>query len=547
MALILRESDLEGHGAVRTHWLYNCLDCAITAEVADALLPLVEADPLDKRMYEFQLAQQSPAFAMAMRGIAISEEARSAAVKGQEEVEREAIASLQTIVAPYWTETEKRSGKCEGNKLHRWPKEDALAEALPFQSTSDTTPGGGVVCGTCGKSRLVPKLFNPHSHVQCRKLLYELMGLKPQKNKQHKVSTDDECLDRLRRKFGGATASVVDAILEARGARKQLGLLRSTLDADGRWRSSVNVGAAVTGRYSSSKSAFWTGGNIQNVADRSRGMFVADPGLVLFYADYEKAESEAVAYDAQDLGYIEAHGAGKDLHTEVAKLFWPDVVSDRVSAELHPPWDDNLGYRDYAKHIGHGSAIGMSPHGIARDAHIKLALAKEYQQVFFARHPRVRARQNEIWAEVVETGQLVSPVGRRRTFLGRLVGDGARDTRREALAQTQQSMIVDWVGVALCRIWEELDGSVELGVVPHSGQPNRAWLLAQVHDAILGMVRWGDDVALGRILHLMSFGMNIRGRRMVIPVEILVGRSWKKSEMWKWKPGQPWPKEGEIA
>jgi DNA polymerase I-like protein with 3'-5' exonuclease and polymerase domains len=535
MALILRERDLEGHGSMRTMWCYNCMDCAITAEVADAILPLVEADPLDKRMYEFLLAQQSPAFAMAMRGVAISEEARAEAIKGQEEIEREAIAALQTIVAPYWTETEKRTGKCQEGKLHKWEKNSTSLSEL-----------GELTCGRCGISQMIPKPFNPHSHVQCRKLLYDLMNLKPQKNKSHKVSTDDECLSRIVRKFN-KHAPIVEAILEARGARKQLGLLRSILDADGRWRSSVNVGAAVTGRYSSSKSAFWTGGNIQNVADRSRRMFVADPGLVLFYADYEKAESEVVAYDAQDEAYISAHGLGKDLHTEVAKLFWPGVVSDRSSAETHPPWDSNLGYRDYAKHIGHGSAIGMSPHGIARDAHIKLAHAKEYQQIFFARHPRIRARQNEIWAEVVETGQLVSPVGRRRTFLGRLIGDGARDTRREALAQTQQSMIVDWVGVALCRIWEELDGSVELGVVPHNGQPNRAWLLAQVHDAVLGMVRWGDDVALGRILHLMSFGMGIRGRRMVIPVEILVGRSWKKSEMWKWKPGQSWPKEGEIA
>ena len=79
----------------------------------------------------------------------------------------------------------------------------------------------------------------------------------------------------------------------------QSGTLKSRRDPDGRWRSTFNVCAAVTGRMSSSKSPYHTGGNKQNIADKNRGMFIPDTGLWIFYADLEQAESKLVAYDAQ--------------------------------------------------------------------------------------------------------------------------------------------------------------------------------------------------------------------------------------------------------
>lgn len=557
MALILNENQIDGHAATRSHWIYNSLDCAITSEVADALLGALRADAQARRIYDFSMALQSPAIAIMARGIAIDPVARDEAAEALAADEAAAVARLAEIAAPHWTETEPRKGKCAEGATHLWD----TAEGRQFGSKGrlarvKMADHKDLTCSRCGKPRLVAKGINPHSPPQMMKLLYGSLRLPEQHNhKTHKVSVDDECLDVLRRKFP-EHADCINAVLTARQARKQLGLLRTKLDRDNRWRHSLNVGAAVTGRFSASKSPRWTGGNVQNVADRSRNIFVADPGLALFYADYEQAESRVVAHDAQDEAYIDAHATG-DVHTMVTKLVWPGLpwpgilncgnkthapdgsCCDRAMADLAAPFDPYHELRWYAKHIAHGSAIGMTPIGIARDAHVRKEIAEDAQRAYFRRFRRVKARQEEIIQQVRNTGILVTPLGRKRQFFGRL-WDPATD--REALAQTQQSMIVDWVSIALWRIWDEMDTELDLTQAPNPRQPNRVWLLGQIHDAVLGEVRWGDNEALARVQELMSFGMRIHGRWLQIPSEIKVGPTWRKDDMVKWKPGMEWPR-----
>lgn len=550
-------------------WGYNVLDAAITQEVAEnGLLPLIEADPNKSLYYGFTMAQNAVAFAMSMRGIRVDPEARAAAVADQEGVERDVETRLVSLAASIWDQVEQRKGKCADGKPHRWSNsvvvwrkhcETEWPGCVAAGIMPEPTSNAEAVCLKCMASRMIPAEINPHSPDQMKHLFYDLLALPPEReHKDHKISTDDECLGRLDRKHPEAHP-YTSAILEARSARKQLGLLRTSLDSDGRWRTSNNVGYAVPGRWSSSESAYGTGGNIQNVADRSRNIFVPDPGLVMFYADYEKAESNIVAYDAEDTAYIAAHEAG-DVHTMVARLVWPDarawtgdLKADRALADLPAPWDAHHELRWYGKHIAHGTAIGMTEHGIARDARIKMKEAREALAKFKRAFPRVFARQDEIWRDVVETRTVTNPLGRRRYFRGRIYGGGANATRREALAQIQQSTIADWVGIAICRVWMELDG---LATTPHPSDPCRVWLLAQVHDAILGLVRPGDDAALLELQRLMEFHHDIRGRRLVIPVEIKVGSSWRShdivdpitkrviasADMVTWTgPGMAWP------
>lgn len=515
-------------------WRYNCLDCDIDLDVANVILPRVLADPVLARYYGFSMHQQAVAFAMGQRGIKVDEVARDEAERAHVHTEAGAMARLNELAASWWTDTEKRTGKCEDGKNHKWP-------SAPPESEDLTT----VCCEKCSAPRFSAKPLNPHSHVQIKRLFYDLMGLPSEHNhKDHKVSVDDECLERLANKSTSA-APLVREIVVARKARKQIGLLKATLDRDGRWRSSFNVGAAVTGRWSSSDSPLRTGGNIQNIADRSRGIFVPDPGLVMFYADYEQAESRIVAWDAEDEEYIRAHQTG-DVHTTVTRLVWPgardwtgDPALDKALAKEPAPWDASHELRWYAKHVAHGTAIGMTEYGIARDARIKRKEAKQALDTFRSRFPRVFARQDEIWRDIQETRTVTSPLGRRRIFRGRIYGMDASSTRREGLAQVQQSMIVDWVAIALCRVWSELDGMCS---TPKPSDPCRVWLLAQVHDAMLGLVRPGDDAALEAVRDLMSFRLDLHGRELRIPVEIQIGKSWRHDDLQVWQPGIEWPK-----
>lgn len=520
------------------HHLYNGMDNMVTREVFDALEPRL--DETTRRTYNFSLACQSPALAMSLRGCAVDENERIRAAKRQEAEEVRATARLCELVAPHWGETIRRAGKCKDGKLHKWPK--GLADDISE-------------CAVCGASRLIAKSINPHSPIQIMKLMYERLRLPKQKNhKTHKVSVDDECLGKLKEKFPNVCAEIVDAILDARGARKQVSVLNAKRDPDLRWRASFSVGATESGRWSSSKSAYWTASSMQTIADRSRSIFVPDPGMIMFYADLEQAESRVVAYDAEDDNYIAAHLRG-DVHTDVAKLVWPQLewvgnqdgglcdfpwhegkaphkVCDRCVADMPTAWDAHHEYRWYSKHVQHGSNIGMTEHGIARDARITVKQAKDVQARYFGAFARVRSHQLELIRELKETGQLTSPLGRRRVFFGR-VWDAS--TQRECLAQTQQSTIGDLLNIALWRIWKELDLKLTVRRAPHPNDPNSVWCIANIHDAVLGQVRAGDNVSLVRVKELMIIPMQIRGRECVVPVEIQIGPNWGHDSLSKWK------------
>lgn len=518
MARIITDAEIPLLQGMEKALVYNGLDCTGTREVLDDLKS--KFDGWSERCYGFERGLNAVAMTMMFRGILIDEQARGDEIARLEAEEQSAQQKLSSLVTDIWDTTERRKGKCTDGKTHKWPpKKDAVPEEKQ-------------VCAKCGGSRLVAANINPRSVPQIKKLVYTKLGLPKQHSRKDpdKITLDDEALEKLIEKFP-AHAPVLECVVEARRVRKQIGFLKSKISADGRMRSSFNVGAAETDRWSSSKSPTGEGTNLQNVADRSRHIFVADPGFLLFYADLEQAESNVVAHDAEDEAYINAH-LSTDVHTYVARLVWPELgwtgddKKDREIAEREAPWDKDHEIRWYAKHTQHGTNIGMTPYGIARDAHISLAKAEDAQGRYFAAFPQIQARQRAIEAEVRTTGCLVHVLGRKRRFFDR-VWDAA--TLRQAKAQTQQSIVAWLLNMALWRIWKEMDLKVNtLREPPRLDDPNRVWLLAQEHDAILGLVREGDAATLLRIKELMEIPVHIRGRVMTIRSDIKVGHNFRK-------------------
>jgi DNA polymerase I-like protein with 3'-5' exonuclease and polymerase domains len=64
-----------------------------------------------------------------------------------------------------------------------------------------------------------------------------------------------------------------------------------------RLRTSYGVAGTETGRWSSRRNVFGTGGNLQNQHPSVKEIIVADPGYKLVYVDLEQAESRAVGLD----------------------------------------------------------------------------------------------------------------------------------------------------------------------------------------------------------------------------------------------------------
>lgn len=534
--MILTERDLPGLIASgdksRIHWAYNALDCSVTREVRDEMPALT---PVQERIYRFEFQCQGPALTMSLRGVLIDPKRRAEAIEFHEKEMGRAEETAASLAGDHWNVTCSNSGRCGEHRNHNWPRgvEPAVA-----------------ACRRCGVSRLRPKPFECGSHQQVAALLYDKLGVRPRKNRDGGITTDDKALDsikaeyrkratELKRPAGIAEAEIVVALVEQvqsfREHQKQVGYARSRVGVDGRMRSSFNVGATETGRWSASQAADRTGWNSQQISERLRGMVIADPGLELFYADLKSAESQVVAFDAEDQSYMDAHAAG-DVHTQVVGLVWPERFAgdhlDKNAAEQPTDFDPHHSWRDYAKHVQHGGNIGQSPWGMARDARIPLAHAEEvYRRMYEEAFPRVRARQRDIRATVQRERKLTTPLGRERQFLGRTWDDS---TQREALAYTQQGTVADVLNLALYRMWAELDTRANVCDAPHPNQPNRVWLLAQVHDAVLGLRRAADDDALRRVRELMTIPILIRGRLCIIPVEIMVGPSWSKKEMRVW-------------
>ena len=513
MALIVRmdKEDLNVMGSWVRSQIYNGGDATVTREVFDVIHPrLTETTDLT---YRFEMATQAPAMAMMRRGIAVDAGALRHAL-GELDTDASACdVKVNAAIPPgAWDRKEIVAGKCADGKNHKWPRGE---------------PDETRCCEKCGTSRMRPAGLNPNSDDQVKELLYGKLRLPVQHHRKTKEpSVDEECLERLERKFP-KHKPLLRAVLEARGIQKQIGVLNSRLSPDGRMRSSFNVGAPETGRWSSSKNHYGDGTNLQNIAEKNRFIFVADPGMELVYADLEQAESRCVAYLAADEKYIEAHVVG-DVHTYVSRLIWPelpwtgDLRRDKEIAERPAPFDPDHSYRYNCKRIQHGSNYGLTPHGIAQLAHIPIAAADAAQGAYFDNFPGIPAWQKFVVAELERTHTITTPLARRRQFFGR---HWDKHVQRQAIAFIPQSMVADILNVALWRAWEELD--TFLGPRPCVSDPNRLWLLAQVHDAILAERREGDEEVVARLLELMQVPVLIGGRTMVIPADVKIGKSWR--------------------
>lgn len=450
--------------------VYNGIDAAITLEVNPKIA--AQMGPLENLIYTFERALQKPALAMMLRGILIDEDVRS------------------SMIAHY---------EVQRDKLERWL--NTLAIACWDQS------------------------LNPNSPVQLKRFFYEYMGL-PKEYKyyrgQKKVSTDRDCLERISNKYD-YTRPIISTILALRDAIKKISVLRTAVDAGGRFRCSYNPAGTNTGRWSSSKSVFGFGSNAQNITEELREAFIPDPGYKICYLDLEQAESRAVAYIAQDLAYIQACESG-DLHTSVAKMVWPELPwngdggpKDRAVADT--PFYRHFSYRFMAKRGGHSTNYKITPFSLARALKVETRIIEDFQERYLDKYAGIPRWHRELQRELQATGRLITPMGRKRIFFDRLSDDS---TLRKAIAFVPQSTIGDLLNLGLLRLWRILDTGDRVLQV-----------LGQVHDAVVFQVLAMHLHLIAEAVKLMTIPVPIHGRTMVVPVEPKFGDNWKDLQLYK--------------
>jgi DNA polymerase I-like protein with 3'-5' exonuclease and polymerase domains len=514
MALIVNlEQAQELEGELK-QWAYNALDVTGTREIADVLLPRLS--PAQQRTYAFELALQAPALSAMLRGVRVNVVKRAEMVT---QLKRELAKDERQIakmpqVTEVWDGAELETGWCPVNlgKRHKWPR------GVP--------DGPEKKCEHCGVSRIKYKAFEPGSSSQTAKLFYGLHKVPPITNKQGNISTDDDSLEKIGQRHP-ELRPLTEAIQSVRDKKKQLGTLSAKLTKDERYPSSFNVGAAWTGRFSSSKNPYGLGGNLQNVTERHRHGFLADPGMDMSYVDLKTAESNVVAHVAGDEKYIEAHKSG-DVHTYVTRLVWPelgwtgDLKEDKRVAKQLPEWDnvDGHDYRFQAKRIQHGSNFGLTPFGISMIAHIPLEQAKRAYERYMTEFDGIPRWQAQIKKQVMDHVPLVNPLGRSITLMGR---PWDKHTWRQGFSFIPQSTVADLLDLAMWRVWRKYD-------------PWFMHLLAQVHDALLIQYQSDKLYLLKQLAREMELPVPVLGadgktRMLKIAIEAAVGKNWgKKSD-----------------
>jgi len=194
------------------HWTYNLTDCVYTYEDWEELIIILGKLDLVEQ-YEFLLSLFNPVLKMMLRGTAI-DLAYKNRLKGE---------LLQEIVI----------------------RTNWMEEALGHPFNPDSTGVNG----------------------DMQKLFYDDFGVAPIFNRKTKARTlDDEALKKVRKR-SPLLGPLIETIEEYRSLRVFKSLYaEARLSEDDRIRSSFNITGAETYRFSSSKDAFGTGANLENIS-----------------------------------------------------------------------------------------------------------------------------------------------------------------------------------------------------------------------------------------------------------------------------------------
>jgi uracil-DNA glycosylase family 4 len=308
--------------------------------------------------------------------------------------------------------------------------------------------------------------INPDSPDQLKNYFYIKKGAKAYvKRGTGNITTDEDALKRLAR-LGHEEASIVLKL-------RKLGKMKNTYfdmktDTDGRLRCSFNPVGTKTGRLSSSKTIFGTGGNMQNLPPKMKQMLLADEGYLMYNIDLSQAENRIVAYIAPDISMINAFEGGIDIHKQTASLIFRKPVSD-ISDE---PGSCDIGggvysERFWGKKANHGLNYGLGYRTFSFLYEIDEKDAKFIVDRYHEAYPGVRQYHAWVKNSISQNRRLTNCYGRVRIFFDRW----GEELFKEAYAQIPQSSVADKIN--------------RDGLIPIYRKDWEVELLNQVHDSIV--------------------------------------------------------------
>jgi len=258
---------------------------------------------------------------------------------------------------------------------------------------------------------------------------------------------------------------------------RSLGVFHSTfvqagLDVDGRMRCTFNVCGTETYRFASSKNAFNTGMNLQNVPKGGeleddglvlpniRKLFIPDQGMTMFDLDLDSADLRIVTWESDCQWMKENFKAGRKPYVEVMKEYYHD---QSMSKNSHP--------REYAmfKSLCHGTNYLGTADGIAPRIGLLVHETERIQKWYFGLCPEIAKWQENIKKQVAGRRYVENAFGYRNYFFDRIEGT----IFNQAVAWIPQSTVACLIN----RAWGEIEDNMP-----------EAEILIQVHDSLVGQV-----------------------------------------------------------
>jgi DNA polymerase-1 len=373
----------------------------------------------------------------------------------------------------------------------------AELQALNTRLTRETERLRGEIIEAAGEE------FNVNSTPQLRTILFEKLGLTPQKKTKTGYSTDAASLEKLLGQH-----PIIELLLSYREMEKLRGTygegLLSEVGPDSRIHATFNQTVARTGRLSSDAP------NLHNIPVRSeegrqfRKAFVASEGHSLLVADYNQIELRCIAHLAQDPGLIEAFTSGADIHNETAARIFGVEPEEVTTAQ-----------RSKAKMVSYGLAYGMEAYGLGQRLNIPTREAQEILDAYFVAFPSVRAYMERTVAEARARGYTETLFGRRRRIPE--LSSGVHSIRmageRQAMNAGIQGLAADIFKVALVR----LDAAfVRQGLGCN--------IVLQVHDEVICEVPEGEqDPATQLVTEVMRGAFDLA---VPLEVNLAFGDTW---------------------
>jgi DNA polymerase-1 len=345
--------------------------------------------------------------------------------------------------------------------------------------------------------------FNINSPKQLQGILFDKLGLKPQRKTKTGSSTDVEVLEQLSEKH-----PLPAKILEYRTLEK----LRSTYvealpklvhPETGRIHTSFNQAVAATGRLSSSDP------NLQNIPVRTEygrrireGFVPGAPGLRLISADYSQIELRILAHLSGDQNLRAAFERDADIHRDTAAHIF-GVLPELVTPDM----------RRQAKAVNFGVVYGISAFGLARNTGLSNAEAARFIDEYFRQYPGVRVWLTKTIDQACADGFVTTLLNRRRYLpeLGSADNNVRRAAERMAINTPVQGSAADIIKLAMVRLDVALESA-------------GARLLLQVHDELVAEAPEEKAAeAAGLIKDIMENAVLLD---VPLKVDVGIGRNW---------------------